>query len=95
LNYNKKIVLHSRSGYSTELDALIEDFISAEVIYIGVVGKDASLIEDIIDEICVGDASNVYDMLTSSLPNETLAEAVEFAKELRLEFSGDVQVVEF
>jgi hypothetical protein len=74
---------------------LVEEFKSAGVIYIGVVGVDASLIEDIIDELCVGDTSNVYDMLTSSHPNETLEEAVQFAVNLKLEFVGEVQVIEF
>jgi len=65
------------------------------VTFVAVAGNDASLIEDIIDEVCVSDATRPYDMLTSSHPGESLAAVVEFAKSLSLEFAGPVQVVEF
>jgi hypothetical protein len=64
------------------------------VVFVGVVGTDCELVEDIIDELCVGDGSNPYEMLTSSHPNQSLREAVVFANSLGLEFAGEVQVVE-
>jgi hypothetical protein len=63
--------------------------------FVGVVGAEASRIEGIIGELCVGDGSNPYEMLTSSHPEETLGDAVRFARELGLKYSSEVQVVEF
>jgi len=93
--FGRKIVLHSLSGYRPEFDLLVRQFIGDGVIFVAVVGIDASRIEDIIDELCVGDGSNPYSMLTSSHERETLSEAVSFSESLTLEFTGDVQVVEF
>ena len=93
--FNTKVVLHSLSGYRTELDDLVRQFIEEKVRFIGVVGVDSSLIEDIIDELCVGDGSDPYFMLTSNHEAETLAEAIKFAEALAEEYAGAVQVVEF
>jgi hypothetical protein len=64
------------------------------VTFVGVVGDDCAKVEDIIDDLCVGDGSSPYDMLTSSHPNESVEQAVSFARSLTLEFAGEVQVVE-
>ena len=93
--FSKKIVLHCKSGYRPELDALIEQFLSTGVIYVGVVGPDASRIEDIIDEICVGDGTNPRYLLTANHEGESVAVAVDFANSLIQEYAGDTQVVEF
>jgi hypothetical protein len=87
-------VLHCRSGDLAALDALIAKFIRDRVTFVGVVGKDCATVEDTIDELCVGDGSDPYDMLTSSHPHESLEQAVAFARSLTLEFTGEVQVVE-
>jgi hypothetical protein len=93
--YAKKIVLHCENGYKMRLDALVEDFIRDGVVFVGVVGKDCSRVEDIIDELVVGDGSRDYHLLTSSHPDASIEEAVQFAKSLTLEFQGhEVQVVE-
>jgi hypothetical protein len=92
--YAKKIVLHTPNGYSAALDALVAQFIKDGVTFVGVVGKDCSKIECIVDEICVGDGSNAYFILTSSHPEESLEEASIFARSLTGEFSGEIQVVE-
>jgi hypothetical protein len=90
----KKIVLHCRTGYSPRLDTLIEGFIRDGVIFIGVVGADCAKVEDIIDEIVVGDGSRDYHMLTSSHPDESVEEAVCFADSLTGEFEGKAHVIE-
>jgi hypothetical protein len=92
---HRKIVLHSIDGYRPEFDALVNGWVKAKVVYVGVVGKDAAKLEDVIDELCVGDGTNPYFMLTASHPNESLREAVEFAESLKDEHAGPVQVVEF
>jgi hypothetical protein len=90
----KKIVLHCPRGYQPQLDALVEEWMRDGVVFVGAVGKDCAKVEEIIDEICVGDGSNVNFMLTSSHPNESLADAIGFAEALMGEHAGPVEVVE-
>ena len=92
--YLKKIVLNCPTGYQSRLDGLVEEFIRNGVIFVGVVGKDCAKIEDLIDELVVGDGSRDYDLLTSAHPGESIDEAVTFAKALTGEYAGDVQIVE-
>lgn len=93
---SRKIVLHSLHGYRPELDAIVAQWIQEQISYVGVVGIDASRIEDAIDGLCVGDGSNPYFMLTASHgPDETLQDAIFLAEQLSGELAGDVRVVEF
>ncbi len=75
------------------LEPLVEEFIKAGVIFVAVVGKDCTKVEEIIDELVVGDGSRAYDPLTSSHPNESVDEALEFVRSLSLNFAGPVQLV--
>ena len=95
--YAKKIVLRSRWGYRPGLDSLVADFKRDGVLFVGVVGTDCDIIEDIIDELCVGgdDGAAAYAMLTSSHVDGTVEEAVSFAQSLGGQYSGAVEVVEF
>jgi len=90
----KKIILHCREGYSPQLDSLVEEFIRDGVTFVGVVGKDCAKVEEIIDEIVVGDGERDYHLLTSSHPDETVEQAVRFAESLTGEFAGEVHIVE-
>lgn len=91
-----KIVLHSLNGYRSELNAIVAQWIQEQVSYVGVVGIDTSRIEDIIDELCIGDGSEPYFMLTACHgPHETLQDAILLAEQLSGELIGDVRVVEF
>jgi hypothetical protein len=91
----RKIVLHCPRGYDPRLNTLVEDFIRDGVRLIAVVGEDCERIEDIIDELVVGDGSRDYDLLTSSHPGEPLAAAIAFANDLALDLAGqEVAVVE-
>jgi len=93
---SSKIILHSLHGYRSELDAIVAQWIQERVSYVGVVGIDASRIEDIIDELCIGDGSKPYAMLTASHgSDETLQDAILLAEQLSGELTGDVRVVEF
>lgn len=95
MSYAKKIVLHCPNGYTMQLDSLVEEFVRGGVLFVGVVGKDCSRVEDIVDELVVGNGDRSYDLLTSSHPNASVEEAVAFARSLQLELEGEeVQVVE-
>jgi hypothetical protein len=94
--YLKKIVLHCPTGMHGGLEPLVQTFMRDGVTFVAVAGNDVSLIEDTIDEICVGDGTQPpYSMLTSSHPNEPLTGVVAFAESIGLEFTGPVQIVEF
>lgn len=93
--YLPKVVLHCPNGLHGGLEPLVRAFIRDGVTFVAVAGSDTSPIEDIIDEVCVGDGTRSYEMLTSSHPGESLASVVEFAESLGLEFAGPVEVVEF
>jgi hypothetical protein len=93
--YLAKVVLHCPNGIHGGLEPLVHELIRDGVTFVAVAGKDVALIEDIIDETCVGDGTQVYSMLTSSHAGQSLDEVVAFAESLGLEFSGPVQVVEF
>jgi hypothetical protein len=91
-----KIVLHSLQGYRPELDTIVEQWIQERVKYVGVVGMDASRIEDIIDDLCVGDGSNSYFMVTVAHSlEETLEDAIFLAEQISVEQADGVRVVEF
>ncbi|WP_222611471.1 hypothetical protein [Undibacterium sp. CY21W] len=78
-----------------ELDSMVEQFLADGVAFVGVVGEDCSRVEDIIDELIVGDGTddNRY-ILTSSHAGETIDDALEFARSLSNEYAGEVQLVE-
>lgn len=86
-------MLRSRWGYHPGLDSLVADFRRDGVLFVGVVGKDCDLIEDIIDELCQEDEGG--PMLTSSHVDGTVEEAVSFANALSGAYAGAVEVVEF
>lgn len=59
----------------------VEACIRDKVALVCVVGEQCQLVEDIIDELVVGDASDDTRFITTtSHPNQTLAEVIEFAK---------------
>ena len=94
MNVCRKIVLHITSADISELDSVIERFMSEGIIFVGVVGPGASDVEDLIDEIAVGDGTREpYSLLTSSHEGSTVEEALAFADLLTKEFSGPSRVV--
>lgn len=95
VTYLPKIVLHCRSHVRPDLEALVEAFLRDGVKFVGVVGVDASAVEDLVDWIVIGDGTDESRfMLTSSHEGETVEEALEFARNLSGEYAGEVQIVE-
>jgi len=91
----RKIVVHSTSGLRPEFSTLVAEWINEGVVFLGIVGLDAAKLEDVADDVAVGDGSNPYFLLTTSHPDESLEDAVEFAEMLTGEHAGPVRVVEF
>ncbi len=94
MSYAKKIVLYCPAGATLRLEALVEDFIRSGVIFVGVVGEHCSRVEDLVDEIVVGNGTREYSILTSSHAGESVEEALQFARSLTGEYEGEVQLVE-
>jgi hypothetical protein len=77
------------------LDAMVERFIRDGVTFVGVVGQDCARIEDMIDDLVVGDGSKPERfILTSSHPGESLEEAIAFARMLTGDYADGVEVIE-
>lgn len=88
--YAKKVVLYCRQGASLRLGPLVEEFIKDGVIFVAVVGKDCARVEDLVDWVVIGpNGTRDYELLTSSRPEQSIEEVVEFAKSLTGAFSGD------
>jgi NADPH-dependent glutamate synthase beta subunit-like oxidoreductase len=93
--YASRIVLHSLTGAPEDIDALVEAFLKDGVKFVGVVGKNATHIEDLVDEVVLGDGTDDSRfLLTASHEGESLRDAVEFAQNLSDEYGKGVQVVE-
>jgi hypothetical protein len=91
----RRIVVNSVRADRSQLDRLVAEWIRDGVKYVGVVGVDASDIEDHIDWLCMGDGSNPYFMLTAFHEgNETLEDALELADLLADSYPGPTEVVE-
>ncbi|MEA5122688.1 hypothetical protein [Xanthomonas floridensis] len=91
----RKIVLHSLHGERPGLAALVADWIAEGVNYVGVVGVDAERIEDLIDDVCVGDGSAPSHATAARGPDESLEDAVFLAEHLSDECAGPVRVIAF
>ena len=71
--YSKTIVLHCPTSYNAQLDDLVERLITDGVKFIGVVGEDCARVEDIIDELAVGDGADPTPLiLTSAHPGKSV-----------------------
>jgi hypothetical protein len=91
----RRVVLHTQVPYERGYDELLQRLIEREIALLCVVGVDCDAWEDAMDQACVGpDGEGSRFVLTSSHPDETLAEVVAFAKTMRLDDAGGVEVIE-
>ena len=79
--YAPKIVLCVPIKDSNALEPFVEDCLRDRVVLIAVVGEGCAHVEDLIDEIIVGDGlDDSRFIVTSSHPDESVEEALEFAE---------------
>ena len=92
----KKVVLVSTRGYDPSHDALLLSLIERRIELFCAVGKDCELWEEVMDELVVGpDGEGAWLVTTSSHPDESVAEVMEFAAQWRLDDGPpDVEVIE-
>ncbi|WP_119422105.1 hypothetical protein [Desertibaculum subflavum] len=74
-----KIVLHTPISSSARLEAFVEECVRDKVVLIAVVGTGCEAVEDLIDELIIGDGSNPDRFITTaSHPDQALDEVMQF-----------------
>ncbi|MCC8628455.1 hypothetical protein [Xanthomonas vesicatoria] len=89
------IVLHSLHDERPGPATLVSDWIAEGVTCVGVVCIDAERIENLIDDLRVGDGSAPCHAHRAHGPDESLEDAVFLAELLSDEFAGPVRVIAF
>lgn len=92
--YAPKIILQLPLSNEEALSPFVETCLRDSVSLIAVNGFDASYIEDLIDELIVGDGSDpARSVTTTAHPDESLEKVLEFAATWKAELGGEVQLV--
>ncbi len=91
----RKVVLRCRTGAAARVAALVEGWLRDGVCFVAVMGEDCDRVEDMIDELVVGDTTGPDRfILTSAHAGETLDAVVRFAEALTGEYAGPVAIVD-
>ena len=90
----RRVVLQLPLGNPDALGPFVENCLRDGVALIAVVGENAAAVEDLIDDIIVGDGSvrNRF-IATTQHEGETLEEVMEFAATFNASDGGSVQLV--
>lgn len=94
MNNEKFVLIRSVTGDVTWLDELVAGFIRDGVKGVAVWGKGCREIEDLVDALCVGDASDPYFLWTTSHPDEPFEEVVEFLTGMAGHENEGIRIVE-
>ena len=90
----RRIVLHSPVSDGSLLEPFVEQCLQDEVSIIAVLGRGSRRLEDIIDEIVVGDGSDPDRFVcTSSHPDEPLDDALNMLRSWEIERDDPIQEV--
>ncbi|WP_299843105.1 hypothetical protein [uncultured Roseovarius sp.] len=86
-----KYILHSPLSDVTRLDTFIENCLTEGVSLIAVFGSGSAELEDMIDEIIVGDGKDDSRFIcTTSHPNETFDDVLSFVEAWELNDGGAI-----
>lgn len=77
--YKPKVVLHSPVD-ETGLDALVEKCLQDGVVSISVVGDGCDMVENLLDDLLIGDGSERRFIVTTAHVGESVEEVVEFVR---------------
>ena len=92
--FASKIILHSPVSDEDLLDDFVEQCLRDEVSIIAVFGPGSRRVEDIIDEIVVGDGSAPERFVcTTSHPDEPLEDVLNMLKHWEMERGDPIQEV--
>ncbi|MDR6293666.1 flagellar biosynthesis/type III secretory pathway ATPase [Inquilinus ginsengisoli] len=90
-----KIVLHSPVGDPARLEAFVERCLADGVRLIAVVGEGAPAVEDLIDEIIVGDGTDRSRfILTTSHAGMSVADVLDLVSRWDIGGAADVEQVQ-
>jgi hypothetical protein len=93
--FSKKLVLHCPKGMPAGMAELAAQFVADGVMFVAAVGPACREIEEVVDHASIAAGSPEQNfILTSSHPDESVADAIEFAEGLTDEYGGPVQLVE-
>jgi hypothetical protein len=91
MTYAPKIVLQLPLANPDSLEPFVEACLRDSVDLIAIVGEGASKMDDLIDEIVVGDASDQSRFLVTSFhEDETVEDVLEFARRWKKDHLGDI-----
>lgn len=94
MTFARKIVLHSPVSDESLLEPFVEQCLHDEVSIIAVFGRGSRRLEDIIDEIVVGDGSDPDRFVcTSSHPDEPLDDVLNMLSSWEMERGDPIQEV--
>jgi hypothetical protein len=93
--YARRVILHAPPWNAQSLVDFVECCLRDGVVLVCVVGDDCRRVEDVIDELVVGDASDERRyIITTSHPNESLDEVRDFATMWKLDVDPEEPVQE-
>jgi hypothetical protein len=93
MQYAQRIILHAPPWHSPKLEAFVEKCIQDKVVLACVIGDGCAKVEDVIDELVVGDGSNPSRFLnTTSHPNESITQVRAFAEAWTLDVNSTLPV---
>jgi hypothetical protein len=91
----KKIVLHARVPYERAHDLLLQQLPDRKIALFCAVGVDCCAWEDAMDWTCIGpDGESRGFVVTTSHPEESLADAIAFAEAWTLDEPSGVEIIE-
>jgi hypothetical protein len=94
MSYAPKIILHCPVSSLALLHRFVEACLRDKVLLISVVGEGCEEIEDLIDEIVVGDGSDESRFITTtSHKDEALEDVLRFVDAWKIDASVSVQQV--
>lgn len=74
------VILVSNSKYTSHTDALVRSLLNQGCENFSVVGKDCEKIEEIIDELAMADTTIPKFVTTTSHPDNSLDEVIDFIR---------------
>lgn len=90
----RRIVLQLPIADPDALGPFVEQCLRDDVALIAIVGENAAVVEDLIDDFIIGDGSDPsHFIVTSTHHGETLEEVMEFAEIFDAGKGGGVQLV--
>ena len=94
MSFARKIILHAPVSDEGLLDAFVEQCLHDCVSLVAIVGPGCARVEDIIDEIVVGDGSDEARFLcTTSHPDEPFEDVLNMAETWEFERGDPVEEI--